>query len=400
MKRIGWLSAVVLLALPAWGARTLSVQQLADMLRAMQQDKKSDTEIATALKQIVLSQELTRSTMNGLVSYVPGPMSTEQIYVLEARSANLAPPESDLPARPAPAAAEQKSILDKAATYVTGTYDRLPGLVATKTTLRFQDNVEAVAGSSGVRGGATDVVIGQGFSNPATFVHYINSSASEVLSEHGAEKTPAEKDRTPWGANKMIALEDADPALGTVFREAQASESTKWLRWELLNGKIAAVFSFTVPRKKAHLDVDVCCFPKINQAGIATFYTATTAATLGDGGGGGGGGVAGNFQTNTEWHSYKASVPYHGEIFVDPETGMVMRLIIFEEFKPSEVVHRIDERIDYGPVKTGAETLIAPIKSYINTEVVPNGDSGAASYTTRCTLFTSEYKDYRPAGAN
>jgi hypothetical protein len=400
MRRLGRLSALLLLALPAWGARTLTVQQLGEMLRSMQQEKKSDEEIATALKQVILSQELTRGSMNGLVSYLPGPMSTEQIYVLEARSADLAPPESDLPARAAADAEEQKSILDKAAAYVAGTYDRLPGLVATKTTLRFQDNVEAVASSSGLQSSATDVVVGQGFSNPATFVHYINSTSSEVLSEHGVEKMPAEKDKIPWGANKMIALEEPDPALGSVFREARAGESIRWIRWELVNGKTTAVFSFAVPKKKAHLDVNVCCFPKINQAGIATFYTATTAATLGDGGGGGGGGVTGNFQTNTEWHNYKDAVPYHGEIFVDPETGIVERLIVQGEFKPSEVVHRIDVRIDYGQVKTGAETHIAPVKSYVDTEVVPNGDSGAASYRTRCTLFTSEYKDYRTAGGN
>jgi hypothetical protein len=78
---------------------------------------------------------------------------------------------------------------------------------------------------------------------------------------------------------------------------------------------------------------------------------------------------------------------------------VVVRLIVQEEFKPTEVVHHIDVRIDYSPVNTGALTVVAPVKTYINTEVVPNGDSGAASYTTRCTLFTSEYKDYRMAGA-
>jgi hypothetical protein len=43
--------------------------------------------------------------------------------------------------------------------------------------------------------------------------------------------------------------------------------------------------------------------------------------------------------------------------------------------------------------------LVLPVKSVVNTEVVPKGDSGAGSFTTRQTLFTSEYKDYRLGGA-
>lgn len=400
MKRFGWVFLLFFTASPAWCAKTITVDQLEELLRSMQQEKRTDSEIATALKQVILSQELTRTAMNTLVRYAAGPMSTEQIYVLEARSADLVPPASDLPTKPAPDAETQKSILQKAAAYVAGAYDELPNLAALKTTLRFQDNVEAVAAASGLQGGATDVVVGQGFSNPASFVHYINSSESQVISEHGAEKRPTEKDKTAWGANKMIALEEPDPALGSVFKEAQASASLQWLRWEKLGGTTAAVYSFAVSHKKAHLDVNVCCFPKISQAGIATFYTATTASTLGAGGGGGGGGVAGNFQTNTEWHNFKTAVPFHGEFFIDPETGMVLRMIVEAEFRPTEVVHRIDRRIDYGPIHAGGRTLIAPVKSFVNTEVVPNGDSGAATYTTRCTLFTSEYKDYRLASTN
>jgi hypothetical protein len=395
MKRLLCWALVLMIAAPAWCARTITVGQLEDLLRSLQQDKKTDTEVATALKQVVLSQELTRSTMNSLVSYVPGPLATEQVYVLEARSADLIPPSSDLPTTPAPDAAIQQAMLAKADTYVAGTYDQLPNLTALKTTLRFQDNVETIAASSGIQGSATDVVVGGGFSSPATFVHYINSSEGEVASEHGAEKFFSEKDKTPWGANKMIALEEPDPALGTILKEAEAANSLRWLRWELVNGRPVAVFSFAVARKKSHLDVNVCCFPNINQTGVATFYTATTAAALGDGGGGGGGGVAGNYQTRTEWHSFKSTVPYHGEVFIDPESGTVVRCIVEAELKPSEVVHRIDTRIDYGPVKVGNATLILPVKTYVNTEVVPNGDSGAAAYTTRCTLFTSEYKEYQ-----
>lgn len=113
MTRIACALILFFAVTPGWCARKITVGQLEDLLRAMQQEKKSDSEIGTALKQVELSQELTRPAMNSLVSYVPGPLSTEQIYVLEARSADLIPPASDLPSTAAPDASTQKTILQK-----------------------------------------------------------------------------------------------------------------------------------------------------------------------------------------------------------------------------------------------------------------------------------------------
>jgi hypothetical protein len=316
--------------------------------------------------------------------------------VLEAKSAILIPPESDLPSTPTPDEATQKAILAKAAAYISSTYAQLPNLKATKTTLRFQDNVEAVASSSGLQGGATEAVVSSGFSNPSLFVHYMNSAETPLAIVHGGEKLSQEQDKIPWGANKMIALKSPAPNPANVWKEAQDAKSIQWQRWELINGNLTAVFTFAVPQKESHLDIDVCCFPKVNQTGIASFYTATTALTLGSSGGGGGG-VAGNFQTSTDWNSFKAMAPYHGELFISPGTGVLVRLITQAEFQTSEIVHAFDARIDFGPVKLGNKVLIVPVKSYVDTLVVPNGDSGAASYTTRRTLFTSAYKDYAQA---
>jgi hypothetical protein len=385
-------------AWPAWPAKKISVQDLKDLLAAMQQKKKSDADVANALKQVELSEELTRAGMNSLLGFEPGQQTTEQIYVLEAGSAMLAPPAADIPSAATPDSAVQNAILNKAADYVTKTYAELPAFSAMKTALRFQDNVETVAAASGIQGGATEVDVSPGFSNPAAFVHYINSSQAQVEFEHGEEKAPV-KDKMQWGANSMIALEQPEPSLAVIFQEAQSSGSLKWLRWELIDGRQMAVFSFAVPRKKSRLEVAVCCFPNVDQAGIATFYTATSAAALSGGSSTGGGGVAGNFQTNTEWHNYKSTAAYHGELFIDPETGVVVRMITEAELKPTEVVHQEDTRIDYGPVQVSGKMLMVPVKAYIDTEVVPNGDSSAGRYTTRRTLFITEYKDYQPAMA-
>jgi hypothetical protein len=400
MKRFGWVLVVLMMAAPARSAKKVTVDQLRETLTSMQQAKKTDAEVAAALKQLELSEELTRPTMNSFVPLMPGQLSTEQIYVLEARSATLVPPVSDLPSTPAPDAAAQKALLDKTADYVSKTYTQLPSLTATKTTVRFQDNVEAAAPSSGMHGSAQDVSVGSSFVNSFQFIHYINSTEVPVASQHGAEQLPSEKDKTPWGANKMNAIVAPDPSLGAVFQEAQDAGSIKWMRWELVNGKSAAVYSFEVPKKKAHFPVEVCCFPNVEQAGTVRFSGQNGAGQPG-GAAGASGGAKGNLQTNTDWHPYKANVPYHGELFIDPDTGIVVRMITMAELKPTEVVHQQDTRIDYAPVTIDGKMSMLPTKTVTATEVVPMGDSGSAGkYSVRRTLLTSEYKGYQSAGAH
>lgn len=395
MKRFGWILALVLAASPAWAAKTITVQQLKDMLASDQQAKKTDADVANELKQVVLTEELTSATMNSLAPLVPGAATTEQIYVLEAKSAVLPPPAADLPTTPAPDAATQKAILGKAIDYAAKTYAQLPALTVTKTTIRFQDDVSAMAASSGLHSGATAASdTDPNLINTGRFVHYINSTQTPVNFHNGVEDNPLAKDKTRWGQNGYIALLGQSPVLSTVLQEANGAEKINWLRWETVNGKPAAVYAFTVDKKKSHYAVNYCCFPEIEQAGIMTL-TGQNGTGAPGGSAGAAGGAKGNFQTSTNFSPYKATVPYHGEIFIDPDTGVVVRLITQADFKNTEVVHTEDQRIDYEPVAVGGKTLVLPNKSIVNTEVVPNGDSGGGKFIIRHTLFTSEYKGYQ-----
>ena len=393
MKRFIWVVLIAVAALPAWGAKKITVAQLGELLHGMQLEKKSDAEAATALKQVELSEELTRAAMNGLVNDVPGPLSTEQIYVLEARSAILPPPAADLPQTAAPDAAAQAEILKKAANYAARSYAQLPRLTAMRTTARFQDNMEAVAAASGMSSAARNLSVGSLSVTPNRFIRYINSTQARVVSRGGTEE-PQGKDKTAWGANGLISLQGPGPVLGTVLSDAQAAGHIAFLRWETVNGKAAAVFSYAVDKKKAHYPVVYCCFPDVEQTGSARFGTAGQSVVNPGAGVSGGG----NVQTTTEWHSWKATVPYHGELFVDPGTGVVVRLVLQADFKSSDVVHQEDQRIDYAPVNVDGKMLVVPVRALVAAEVVQNGESFAGGgYNTRRILLTSEYKDYGSA---
>ncbi len=374
MKRFGWILALLLMTTPAWSAKKISVAELKQMLMSMHQANKSDEDVAAALKQVQMGEELDRNTMNSMAEFVPGQLSTEQIYVLEARSAMLPPPASSIPATPAPDATAQKAILDKAEAYITKTFAQLPALTASKTTRRFQDNAEVAAPSNFATLGSSSVV------PQYQFVRFINSASTDVTIDHGVAVPPAEKDKTPWGANRMIAIPEPDPRLGEIFAEAQGLGSIKWLRWETLNGKQTAVFSFDVPKKKSHYALNVCCFPDVDQLAASRMSQGALP------------------QNGTSWHNYKAVVPYRGEFYIDPESGTVLRMITEPQLKHSEMVRQVDTRIDYEAVTVGDKSLVVPVKTVINTEVVPTGDAGQGFEPTRVTLFTADYTNYKLAG--
>lgn len=376
MKRIGWALMLVLAASPAWAAKKLTVQQLKDLLVSLHQANKTDAEVAAELTEVELSEELSRSTMNSLAGSVSGQLTTEQLFILEARSAMLAPPAADLPATPAPDAATQKAILDKAADYASKTYKQLPKVIGTKATRRFQDNQQLAEGSTAAHSSTTVLA-----AMPP--IRYMAGTETTVTSQDGVEQTPA--DKTQWGANGMIAMLGQGPVLSTVMQEAQAAGKINWVRWETVIDHNAAVYSFAVDKKISHYAVNYCCFPETTQGGEMTMRGTSQP------------GGPGNYNLNANWKNYRATVPYHGEIFVDPETGVVLRLITQADFKSSEWVRQEDQRIDYGTETVGGKTLVLPSRSIIDTLEMPYGDNPKGRFVFRHTLFTSEYTDYQAA---
>lgn len=404
MKALGWILALLMAAPPALAARKMTIQQLKDLLVSLHQAAKADAEVAAALEEVDLSEQLDRITMRQLSDYIPGPFSTEQFYVLEAHSAVLPPPPAELLSVPAPDAATQKSILQKLMDYAAGSYAQLPHLTATKNTYRFQNNLPAVQGGLDARpSGAAP-----GALSADRIIHYVGSAESSFEIENGAEVLVLANGKTQANQPGQISLVGPGPVLSSIVQDAQAAGKLNWLRWQMAGDTQAAVFSFAVEKKKSHYAANYCCFPSLDgpttrmsygnygSRGGAMSDPGSTQASIG--------GTTLSMPVTmqgpgaTEWANYKATVPYHGEVFVDPATGIVLRLIIVAEFKSSEKVKEEDQRIDYGPVTVDGKTLVLPVKGYIDTLVVPDGYIGFGKHPTCRTLFTVDYKDYQAAG--
>ena len=384
MKHLRWILLLSLITPPAWSAsnKKISVKELRDMLTSLQHEKKNDEETATQLKQTELTEQLTFATMNTMGDLVPGPLSTEQMYVLEARSAMLPPPAADLPTAAAPDAAAQQAMLAKAQEYVSKTYAQLPHLTASRMTARFQDGIVTPPTYSSIQGGITDnkdPVMEQA----KVWVRLMNTKTDTVESENGVEKFV--KDKTQWGPNGLAASIGPPLTLNTAMQEITANGSPKWLRWESILGKQIAVYSFAVEKKKTHFSVLYCCFPQTDTTGT-THVAAPISA---------GANLPGNMQNNVQWSNFKSSTGYHGELFLDPDTGTVVRLITEADFKPSDFVHHEAVRTDFAPMTVGGKTLVVPIRSFNVAEIVPNGDANAARFTIRHQFVTQDFKDYK-----
>lgn len=376
VNRFAWLIVVSLIASPCWAAKKMSVQQLKDLLTADQASQKSDADVAAQLKDVELTEELTHSAMDSIKPLVPGQLTTEQVFVLEIRSAVLPPPASEVPSTPVPDASKQKAILDKATDYATKTYVQMPTLTATRTLRRFQDSAQQDQPALGSHSGA-------GLSATYSAIRYTASDDAYVTFKGGAEQNPLASDKTKWGDNGMIALLGQSPTPATVLDEAQSTGKIGWARWETLNGHELAVFTYEVDKKKTHYTVDYCCFPETSQVGQVSLRGTETA------------GGSGNYQTSANWKHFKSTLPYRGEIFIDPDTGVVYRLITQVQFKGSDPIKTENERIDYGTETVGDKKLTVPGFVTIDTIEQPFPDSPQGRFILRHTLFTANYANYR-----
>jgi len=367
MKRFVWILVILLTATPSWAAnKKISVQQLKDLLVSLQQAKKTDQEVADTLQQVDLSEELTGKTMSSMSTLIPGPLTGERIEIMEGQGAFLAPEPADLFAAPAPEVAVQKTILAKATDYAIKTYMQNPHLSVIKSSLRFQDESKR-SSDSGVHT----------FNLLNSSMKLIDKRLDPVETDKGIEKPAASRAKTKWGLNGQISEGEPGPNLGAVLEEASSDGKIDWLRWQSIDGKQIAVFSFAVGKKRSHFDVSYCCFPKTEIQNVNF-----------------GGLTPGGIQSISSFVPFRKVVGYHGELFIDPATGTIVRIITRAELKPTDFVFREEMRIDYGPVVVSGKEYVLPRASFTISEENPNADNASAVCTVRHTLFHVAYQNY------
>jgi hypothetical protein len=90
---------------------------------------------------------------------------------------------------------------------------------------------------------------------------------------------------------------------------------------------------------------------------------------------------------------------YGGELFIEPDSGAVLRTITEAAFKPDSIFHSETIRTDYAPLLVDGKTLVVPVRRFKITEFVPEDQQTAKKDAVRHSFVTEDFKDFQSADA-
>lgn len=316
MRKFLFLFLFTCIALPAFAAKRITVDQLEQVLSAAHGE--TDAEMARQLSDLELTERLNSVKAAQWTTALPGEDSRHALIALADASAFLDPPAAETSTRPAPDLVDQRRMLGLTVAYVSKTIPQLPNFFATRETARFED---------------TPQLQKDDFFIPYQPLHRVGSSSATVLYRDGMEAVDTGSSKKPPPMTEGLATKGVfGPILGTVLLDA-AQSKLSWKRWEQGAASPEAVFNFSVPKEKSHYEVNYCC-------------------------------VAGQAATNVaNMHPLRQIVGYHGEMTIDPDTGTILRLIVEADMKPTDPVVKAAIMVEYGPIEIGGKTYFCPVKS-------------------------------------
>jgi VWFA-related protein len=294
------------------------VAQLDQALTAAVAAHKPDAEIARQIGSLELSERLSEASVNRLsLRLAQDGLAAQALALLADRSAFLDPPVAELPGNNAPNGAARQQILDAARNYVAQTLPRLPDFIATRTIKRYDDRPQALKKG--------DWPVSAGLHLVGTFSQEIsvrNEREGQGV-DHGSAASQDQNALSTWGEFGFLpAAILTDMVKGTVT----------WSHWEELAAGRAAVFHYAVPHSASHYEIvgTIAHGPTWQSANVSTVRTAAA---------------------------------YQGSLWVDPETGAVLRLTL--EIGENEVGHfkRFAVMVQYAPVEIGGQSFICPVRS-------------------------------------
>jgi hypothetical protein len=330
MRNLALLWLLTAVALPAFGAKRVTVEKLEQVLDESRST--SDAKLAQQIYELELTERLSESRLMRLERDLPGPLAREAFEVVADASAFLDLPARDIPARAAPDLAAQSSMLTLTADYVHKTILKLPNFFATRDTSRFEDTPIAPPRYTESR-------------NTYVPLHEVGRSSATVLYRNGSEVVYREitKGNKSKPAEHELSTKGVfGPILGAVLVDS-AKGAVTWSHWEEGPGGLQAVFSYKVPQQASHYTVG---FPseEPDLVSPASSYIDPLPA-------------------DRRAENSRHVAAYHGEISVNPEDGSVMRLTLMADLKSGDPVIKADLMVEYGLVELGGKTYICPLKS-------------------------------------
>jgi hypothetical protein len=344
------LALIVTLPIASRAAKRVTVALLTQSLATDVGEHKPDAEIAHRIAGMELSEQLTEATLARLtVTLNAEPQAALALQLLADQSAFLDPPASELPPTPAPDDPTQQRVLDTARNYAAQTLPRLPNLLATQTTNRYDDSPqEAKKGGWAVRAG----------------LHLVATSSREIsVYEETADRSATVASARWQEQAGLTSGGEFASTLGMILTDTLKGK-VSWSRWEQTATGQAAVFHYSVPRSASHFQV----------VGSLQRETALegSPAQIGNS-------RVSGIEVKPNANSSKSSTflitpGYHGSLWLDPASGSILRATVEVSSKESVPFQRAAILVQYGRVQIGDGEFICPVRSVALSVALPGAN--------------------------
>jgi hypothetical protein len=276
--------------------------------------KKRDSAAAKEFFRLRLTERLSTANLTLLKAALPGVRGRNALVALADASVFLAPPAAEISGAPPPDPTEEQRIRLLMVNYLAKAVPKLPNFYATRTTAHYDDtavdpNVQVASGDS------------------ADPLHWSGVSSATVVYNDGKEVVdpgPLKRKQENPEAMGLVTVGTFGPIQATVIGDGARNKMT-FSRWEQGIDGLVAVFRVSVPKEKSHYQVV--------------------------------------YRRPSQTQATEQPVAYHGDVSVDPVTGIILRVTIIADFEPGVEVMRADIIVEYGPVDIGAKSYICPVRS-------------------------------------
>lgn len=297
-----------LISLPVLAQRQMTVAQLTEFIRSAVQMKQDDRKVADYVRGIKLTNRLDDRTVEDLQGLGAGPKTVAALRALTDSTAKLTPPPPEAPKPapvviPPPSDADQKRILAETRENALNYTKSLPNFICTQLTKRHLDP-----------SGTESWTLADTIQEHLTYV------------DHHEDYKVVMVDNKPTNlAHDKVGGSTSSGEFGTMLAEIFAPDTHAdfgWERWTKRGGRIMYVFNFRVLQENSKYSI----------------YHQPSGRTI----------VAG----------------YHGLVYVDRDTGMVMRIAMECDTIPSSFpIQKVSEILDYDFVDISGHDFVLPLKA-------------------------------------
>jgi len=306
---LGVLAALLLLVLPAAAQKTSTAGDIAALIRAGLQAKRSDAKIARSLRSIRPSERVDEDLIEALEGDGAGPQTVAELERLRAISRGLPAPRSaqELPPLDAPPLEEQRRVLANAREAALEYSRSLPDFICTQRVRRYDD----IPGAWRLK----DTL-------EVKLSYFEQKEDYQLLTVNG---------RSSFRDYETVGGAVSEGEFGSLLRGIflpQSDSEFRWERWTMLRGRTAHVFAFRVQPERSS-------------------YRIAYLSGLG----------ANRHDTPTG---------QHGLVFLDSETHRTLRIVADADHIPEDFpVRAVTTVLDFASAAIGSQSWLLPLRAEV-----------------------------------